>query len=359
MLNVGVVGTGFGQKIHVPGFQALTGVQVLGLWGRDLAKTQSLAVKLGVPLVFESVEAMAQHPEIHAVSLTTPPHLHYEQAMTVLQAKKALLCEKPVALTAAQVQAMLTLAEANQLTHGVDFEFRLVPEWLRLKELLAADILGSLRLIDVTWQVEGRADASRSWNWYAQRDQGGGALGAIGSHAFDYIEWLFAPIATLQAQLTTTISQRPDGTGQLLAVDSDDTCNLLFTLASGISGLMSLSTVTWSGQGHWLRVYGEKGTLILGSADLTDYVHGFQLWFAPPGGTLQLEVIPERLRFARTYTDGRLAPFVGIAQRFVEAIATAQPMTPSLHEGLRSQQLIDAAQYSHQHSCVIKMSDFV
>ncbi|WP_287130441.1 Gfo/Idh/MocA family protein [Candidatus Cyanaurora vandensis] len=346
VVNVGVVGTGFGQAIHVPGFQQLPGVQVLGLWGREQARTQTIALKFGVPMVFASVAELAQHPDIHAVSLSTPPHLHYEQARTVLAARKALFCEKPLALNATEAQEMLTLAEQARVMHGVDFEFRTVPHWLYLKEQLGR--LGPLRLVEVVWQVEGRADPQRLWNWYSQRSQGGGCLGAIGSHAFDYVEWLVGPIGRLQAQLTTSIRERPDAQGQPRLVDSDDICNILFNLADGTPGTMLLSTATWRGQGHWVRIYGEQGTLVLGSDNLRDYVHGFRLWYAPAGGELTEQALPERLNFPQTYPDGRLAPFMVLAERFVQSLQTRTVMTPSLKEGLRSQILIDAAHQSQQ-----------
>jgi predicted dehydrogenase len=289
--QIGIVGTGFGEKVYIPGFQAISHVKILGIWGRNLAKTRTLAEKQDIPLVFDTVEAMAQHPAIQAVAISSPPHLHYEQSMAVLKAGKALFCEKPVALNAMEAKEMLDLAEANHLIHGVDFEFRAVPHWQYLKQLLERNVIGNIRLVEVAWQVEGRADAKRTWNWYAEKEKGGGALGAIGSHCFDYLEWFFGPVAQLSAQLSTAIKERPDPTGHLKPVDSDDTCNMLLEFAQGTPAVISLSTATWRGQGHWIRLYGEYGALVLGSDNLVDYIHGFRLWLAKPGEDL-VELLP-------------------------------------------------------------------
>jgi predicted dehydrogenase len=348
VIQVGIVGTGFGEKVHIPGFQAIPRVKIMGIWGRNSAKAKTLAEQQDIPLVFDTVEAMAQHPDIDAIAISTPPHLHYEQSMTVLHARKALFCEKPLALNRAQAQAMLNLAEANQVVHGVDFEFRAVPHWQYLKRLIERGMIGPIRFVEVAWQVEGRADAKRAWNWYAEKEKGGGALGAIGSHCFDYLEWLLCPISQLSAQLSTSIRERPDLTGTLKPVDSDDTCNLLLEFSDGTPGVISLSTATWRGQGHWLRIYGESGTLVLGSDNLLDYVHGFKLWLAKPGEDLVEQFIPQELQFVHSYPDGRIAPFIGMAERFIHSLETGLPMTPSLKEGLRSQVLIDATDQAHQ-----------
>jgi hypothetical protein len=61
----------------------------------------------------------------------------------------------------------------------MDFEFRFVPAWQRLAELLAEGYVGNLRFVNITWTVPGRADPSRAWNWYSQQGQGGGALGPL------------------------------------------------------------------------------------------------------------------------------------------------------------------------------------
>jgi len=347
-IQIGIVGTGFGEKVYIPGFQAIPNVKIIGIWGRNAAKTQSLAERQDIPLVFDTVEEMAQHPDIHAIAVSTPPHMHYEQSMTVLKANKALFCEKPVALNTAQAKEMLDLAEANHLVHGVDFEFRAVPHWQYLKQLLERKIIGTIRFVEVAWQVEGRADAKRAWNWYAKKENGGGALGAIGSHCFDYLEWLFCPIAQLSAQLSTSIKERPDPTGNLKPVDSDDTCNLLLEFMDATPCVVSLSTVTWRGQGHWVRIYGEYGTLVLGSDNLLDYIHGFKLWLAKPGEDLVEQFIPQELQFVHSHPDGRIAPFIGMAERFIHSIKTGVPMTPSLKEGLRSQVLIDATHQAHE-----------
>jgi predicted dehydrogenase len=208
-VRVAVVGTGFGQKVHIPGLQAHHRTEVVAVYHRDLAKARAIAADYGIPHACDTVEAIVALPEVEAVSVSTPPFLHHAMARTVLQANKHLLLEKPTALSTAEAQELADLAQQRNLIATMDFEFRFVPEWQRLAELLAEGYVGNLRFVKIDWTVPGRANPERPWNWYARKDQGGGALGAFASHTFDYITWLFGPIQRLCARLSTAIPQRP------------------------------------------------------------------------------------------------------------------------------------------------------
>lgn len=231
----------------------------------------------------------------------------------------------------------------------MDFEFRFIPAWQMLAELLAAGYVGEKRLIKVDWLVSSRADATRPWNWYAQKERGGGVLGATGSHVFDYISWLFDPPQRLSGQLITGISARPDpnDSGNLKLVDADDSCTLMLELAGGTPCQVCLSSVTYQGRGHWVEIYGSKGTLVLGSDNQQDYVHGFRLWGSQGGEPLAEIKIPQRLEFPQVYPDGRIAPFIRVVDRWVEAIDAGKSLIPSLREGVYSQLLMDLTQESN------------
>jgi predicted dehydrogenase len=348
-ISVAVVGTGFGQKIHIPGFQVHHRTDVVAVYHRDLDKARAIAAAHQIPHACQTIEEIVAIPEVQAVSIATPPFLHYDMGKAVLDAGKHLLLEKPTAMSVTEAQDLYQLAIARQAVTALDFEFRFIPAWQYLAELLAAGFVGQTRLIKVDWLVSSRADANRPWNWYARKDQGGGALGAIGSHVFDYISWLFAPVRRLWGNLSTTIPMRPDPlTGEAKPVDSDDACSILLELENGTPCQIVLSSVTHQGRGHWLEVYGDRGTLILGNSNQSDYIHGFQLWAAPTGQALTEVEIPQRLAFPMTYSDGRLAPFVRVVDQWVKGIEQGMALAPSLQEGVYSQLLMDLTHQSNQ-----------
>lgn len=348
-IGVAIVGTGFGQKVHIPAFQAHHRTQVVAVYHRDLAKANAIAQTHNIPHACSTVEDIVALPEVQGVSISTPPFLHYSMAKTVLEAGKHLLLEKPTTMNVAEAKELQAIALRTGSITTLNFEFRCIPTWLRLAELLAEGYVGETRLIKIDWLVPGRADASRAWNWYAQKDKGGGVLGAIGSHVFDYIAWLFGDIQRISARLSTSIPQRPDPSegGKMKPVDADDTCLIMAELFDGTPCQISLSAATYQGRGHWVEVYGDRGTLVLGSSNQADYVHGFQLWGSQKGEPLTEIAIPAELEFPHTWDDGRIAPLVRIVDRWVQGIEQGRSLVPSLQEGIYSQLLMDLAHESN------------
>ncbi|MBW4662866.1 MAG: Gfo/Idh/MocA family oxidoreductase [Chroococcus sp. CMT-3BRIN-NPC107] len=361
-INVAVVGTGFGQKVHIPGLQAHPHIQVVAVYNQDGAKAQKIAQAYNIPHFCTSIEEVVGLKEVQAVSISTPPFLHYEMAKTVLQAGKHLLLEKPTTLSAVEARELYNFALKQNVVATMDFEFRFVPAWQYLAELLATDYVGQQRLIKIDWLVPSRADATKPWNWYARKDLGGGALGALGSHSFDYISWLFGNVERLCAHLSTAAIERPDRNGEMQPVDADDSCMLMLELANGVPCQVTISACTYQGRGHWVEVYGDRGTLVLGSNNQKDYVHGFRVWRSLAGEPLMELEIPQRLAFNQTFTDGRIAPFIRIVDNWVQGIDRNTSLTPSLKEGIYSQLLMDYAHQSHQTRCwvnVPKLNNFL
>lgn len=348
-LGVAVVGTGFGQKVHIPGFKEYAKTKLVAVYHRDLAKAEAIAHDQGIPHACCRLADVLALPEVEAVSIATPPFLHYPMAKDVLNAGKHLLLEKPTTLNAQEAESLASLASQGGLITALDFEYRFVPAWQYLHELLAQGYVGKPYLVKIDWIMESRADKHRPWNWYAQKSQGGGALGALGSHSFDYIPWLLGPVKRLSAKLTTAIAERVEPeTGQSRPVDADDSCLIALELMDGTPVQLTLSSVSRNGRGHWLEIYGDRGTLILGSANQKDYVHGFEIKGSLAGAPLAKMMIPKRFEFEHNYMDGRLAPFIRVVDNWVTGIELGRALSPSIQEGLASQRLMDLALASNE-----------
>lgn len=356
-IGIAVVGTGFGQKIHIPGFQYHDRTEVVAVYNRDLNRAREIADKNQIYYASDNLEEILSLKEVDAVSISTPPFLHYEMAKKVLEAKKHLLLEKPMAMNARQVKELYHLAAQQKVVAIADFEFRYIPAWQLLAEYLQNDYVGKKRLVKIDWLVTSRANPEREWNWYSQQEAGGGALGSVASHAFDYISWLFGSVSRLSGYLNCAIPERPDPQDgdKMKPVNADDTCLITMELEDGTPLQLSISSVTYGGRGHWVEIYGEKGTLVLGSSNLKDYVHGFELLAAPVGKSLKKVSIPKKYDFERVFTDGRLAPFVRVIDRLVAAIDAGKSLVPSLQEGVYSQLLMDLTHQSHQQKSWVKV----
>lgn len=348
MIGVAIVGTGFGQKVHIPAFQAHHKTEIVAVYHRDINKAKAIATANNIPHASDSLTEILALSEVQAVSISTPPFLHYEMAKKVLEAGKHLLLEKPVTLNATEAKELYQLAKNKSVIATVDFEFRFIPAWQFFAQLLSSNYVGNVRLIKIDWLGASRADVSRPWNWYSAKDQGGGALGSLGSHAFDYINWLFGTVHKLNAHLSTAITERINpANGELKAVNTDDTCMLSLELANGTPCQVAISAVVHAERTHRLEVYGDKGTIILGNDNQKDYIHGFRVWSFQPGQPLTEIEIPKQLLFPQHYNDGRICAFLRVVDEWVKGIETQQEITPSLREGVYSQLLMDLSHQSN------------
>jgi hypothetical protein len=350
-LRVAIAGLGFGLKVHLPALVDAPLTRPVALWHPRPGRLEQACRATGLD-GFGDFDELLSSPDIDAVVIATPPEPRHRLAMAALAAGKHLLLEKPVALDATQVEEIQRTALRRDLRVAVDFEYRAVPLFQQLAALLRQDMVGEPWLVRFDWLMGSRADPSRPWNWYSQAASGGGVLGALGTHAFDILHWLVGPSLSLQARLATAIRERPlpEGGGRTAAVDAEDIALLQLDVQDPGGRLvpvqLNLSSVARAGRGCWIEVYGSHGTLVLGSSNQADYVHGFQLWKALPGEPLRPVEPDPALAFARTWEDGRVAPVQRLIGWWAEAIREGRPMVPGLTEAVSSQRCCDLARES-------------
>jgi len=347
-LGVAIAGLGFGEKVHLPALRACPTAEPVALWHPRAERLEAACRQAELP-GHSDFEALLADPAVEALVIATPPEPRFELALHALEAGKHLMLEKPVALTARQAEELQRLAMARGLSVAVDFEYRAVPLFRQLHALLSSGLLGELVLVKLDWLMGSRADASRPWSWYSQAAAGGGVLGALGTHAFDLLHWLVGPTRRLQAQLSTSIDERPlaDASGRTGVVDAEDIALVQLQLdgptGRTVPAQVNLASVTRRGRGCWLELYGREGTAVLGSDNQADYVHGFNLWLARGNEPLRRLEPDSRFAFPRTWEDGRIAPVERLHGWWSEAVRQGRPMVPGLTEGVASQRCCDRA----------------
>ena len=343
-----LVGLGFGEKVHLPALRDCPLTEPVALWHHRPERLEQASASSGLP-GFSSYEALLADPRVDALVIATPPAPRMALAEAAIAAGKHLLLEKPVALETSQIEALQRQALSAGVCVAVDFEYRAVPAFMQLAALLQQNSIGTPWLVKLDWLMGSRADGSRPWNWYSQRAAGGGVLGSLGTHAFDTLHWLMGPARQVSCLRGMAIPHRPlpDSSGRLAAVDAEDIALLQLELESAqgqiLPAQVSLASVTRPGRGYWIEVYGSEGTLVLGSSNQSDYVHGFQLWRSSAGGPLE-EVAPDpQWAFERTWPDGRVAPVRRLIGWWAEAAMAGRPMLPGLSEAVHSQLICDRA----------------
>ncbi|MGB1417179.1 MAG: Gfo/Idh/MocA family protein [Synechococcus sp.] len=347
-IGVAVAGLGFGEAVHLPALATNPGFQTVALWHPRRERLDQACQTHGLK-GYDDWDALLADPAVDAVIIATPPAPRFDLAERALKAGKHLLLEKPVTLCVAQAQDLQRLAISRQLSVAVDYEYRAVPLFMQAQRLLDAGAIGEPWLVKLDWLMSSRADAQRGWNWYSEKASGGGVIGALGTHAFDMLGWLIGSVGPVQSLNSVSIRERPNSTGGMAPVDAEDVALLQTSLswqgnpASSIPAQIALSSVARNGRGCWLEVYGSEGSLVLGSANQKDYVHGFALWHARSGETPRSLQPDDDLAFATTWSDGRIAPVARIQSWWEDSIRHGTPMVPGLQEAVASRQACDQA----------------
>lgn len=333
-VRVGVVGLGFGARVHVPAFRAVGGVEVAVLASRDERLARSRAHELGVPQGV-AVESLFTH-DLDVVALAVPPTAVAPLAHEALRRRLGVFTEKPLAAT--YDEATRLVEAARGVSTAIDFEFAELDTFRALRDAVEQRAWGEVRSVDVRWATSSWALRSRSWSWKTDRDAGGGVLSLLGSHVLHLLEWLFGIIdletAALDATATAAMAPRD-------ARPAADSALLTAILPSGAPVSVDISNSSLDVAHHRWTVTFDKGTYVAENRG-TDWVAGFGLVATSRGGSRR-QVVRESLE-PGSPTDSRVAPVTSLATRFIAAFAAGESCSPGFVEGARVQQLIARAE---------------
>jgi len=221
-IGAAVVGTGFIGVVHVEALRRL-GVQVHGVVGSSQDRAKVRSRELGLPPAYESFKAMLADPRVEVVHITSPNHLHHEHASAALRAGKHVVCEKPLAMTAAESAELLQLAEQSGRVHAVNFNLRFYPLCRHVRGLVKQGELGDIRLISGHY-LQDWLLLDTDWNWRLEPELGGGlrAVADIGSHWMDLTTFLAGKrITSVMADLATFIKTRRQPAGPVETFTTD------------------------------------------------------------------------------------------------------------------------------------------
>jgi predicted dehydrogenase len=267
--RVAVVGTNFGCQAHVRALRT-AGFDVAALLGRDLERTRRRAQDFSVPLALSSFDQLLELPGLDALVISSPPETHKPLTLQALAKGKHVLCEKPLALTAADAREMLEAARRAGVIHMIEHQFRFRPEDVALRRAVQAGELGALRHATFILDANICADPARmgipQW-WYESR-RGGGWLRNLASHVIDLIRYTFGEFEAVSADLTL---------GTDFRMDADDGYSVVFRLKNGLEGVMQGSCRAWefinvmrvsgSGATAWVEIDPQSMRPVLWIAD--------------------------------------------------------------------------------------------
>ena len=309
-LKWGIIGAGsVAQRRVIPTMQSLDGHGVSGLMVRDMKRAQSIAAQFDVENYYDQVNGVVQDPDVNAVYVSSPVHLHHEHVLAVAKAGKHVLCEKPMAMDVGQCEEMIDVCEKAGVHLQVCFVLRGWEIYQRIRSLIASDRFGQI--------VEIRAHLVK-WGpdqsgWRVDPDQsGGGVLMDMGAHYLDLFRFLVGDFAQVSYM----------GGSDAFGWAVEDTAFVTAKFKNGAHGVMGLSFAV-PHNGNVLEIYGTQGSLFLGR-DLRIVT--------TDGEEAEAVVFPD-------YYSGLLKNFADCVQGKAEPIASGM-------DGLRNIEVIAAAYQS-------------
>ena len=243
-LNWALLSTARINGALIPPLKASDRNVLYGVASRDQAKADAFAALNGIPKAYGTYEAMLADPDVHVVYVPLPNHLHAEWSIRALQAGKHVLCEKPLAITLGEVDAMITAAQATGRVLMEAFMYRHHAQTLKVQELVQSGALGELRLIKGAFSFNLKNDNDVR----LVRAYGGGSLWDVGCYPVSYCRTLAgAPVAEVYGQ---KVAGR-DG------VDEIFTGELRFA-----NGVVAQFDSGFALPGRWyMEIVGSEGTL--------------------------------------------------------------------------------------------------
>jgi predicted dehydrogenase len=217
------------QKV-TPAIQKSAHSEVVAIASRDLAKAQAAAGKLGIPKAYGSYEELFADPDIDAIYNPLPNHLHVPMTVAAAQAGKHVLCEKPIAITAAEAEGLRACPPDRIVLEA--FMVRFHPQWLRAREIIRSGELGKVRAINAVFAYHNVDPANVRNN----PDIGGGGILDIGCYPVTAGRFLFDAEPT---RVVALVDRDPEfGTDRLASVIADfgGGRQLTFTCSTQLAG---------------------------------------------------------------------------------------------------------------------------
>ncbi|WAA10084.1 Gfo/Idh/MocA family protein [Fervidibacillus albus] len=265
-IRVGIIGTGFGAKVHAPMFQHhnhFNVVSIATVSGKRVEETKKIS---GVENIYTNWKEMLEKEDLDLVVISSAPFLHKEMVVEALHRGIHVLCEKPMALNKEEAIAMCAAQKKAKKFGFINHEWRFLPARLKVKEIIEKGTLGTVHHIRYIASYPLYSSlTSRKWGWLGDREKGGGMLGAIGSHMIDSLYWWTASeFAEVFANLFSHVPEFRDEQGAIERRTADDGFQVNGKLKNGTTVTLELATaIRKPKQTYLLEIFGSKGSLVM------------------------------------------------------------------------------------------------
>ena len=373
-LGVAVIGAGMVGRAHAAGYRAAS-----QLYDLDLPEVRLVAIadahqpfaadgakRFGYERAETSWEAIAAADDIDVVSVAVGNELHRPLVEALLAAGKHVLCEKPLAPSVADAQAMVTAAEAATTQSGVGFSFRRTPAINAIRQQIEQGSMGDVRHFNGHYWCDYAQNPDAPISWRYKGGPGSGALADIGSHMIDLGEYLCGPITSVSGgTFQTFVTERPVPLGATVghagggavseekdSVDNEDIATFTATFAGGAVGTFSISRIHHGlPNGLGFEVYGSTGMAAFDLNHPSVFTYADQSAGPRTNGYSEILLGPQHPGLTRglamdfpSVGYGQNDLFVWQARAFLDQAAGIGKLTPlpSLAHGLHNMRILAA-----------------
>ena len=373
-IGVAVIGAGMAGRSHAAGYRTaptlygpgLPEVRLVAIADANEALAADTARRYGYQRAETSWEAIAGAADIDAVSVVVANKLHREIVEALLDAGKHVLCEKPLAPSVADGQAMVDRAEKSDRVAAVGFTFRRSPAINAIREQITGGGLGPAVHFSGHYWCDYGFDPDAPMSWRYQGGPGSGALADIGTHLVDTGEFLCGPVQSVHgAVLKTTTRDRPVPLGTAVGhaggvpvsdvrerVENEDIATFTAAFAGGATGTFSVSRVAYGlPNALGFEVFCERGAAAFDLNRAAEFTIADQAAAGPVNGYRQVLIGPAHPYVTRglpmdfpSVGHGQNDLFVFQARAFLDQIAGLNelPPCPALADGLHNMRALEA-----------------
>ncbi len=270
MTGVGLIGTGFMGKCHALAWNSVRTVfgdvapvrlVHLGEANADLATRR--AQEFGFEKGSGDWRAVVADPEVEVVSLTTPNQFHPEMAIAILEAGKHLWCEKPMAPSFAEAEAMLAAARKSGKVAVLGYNYIQSPAIRQIRTLLSENAIGDVNHLRIEMDEDFMADADTAFGWKHAAISGYGALDDFAVHPLSLVQTLFGRVSRVMCDMARPYANRRVDGGGRRAVETYDIASVLMHLENGVSGTLLVNRSAWGRKGRIaVQIFGSKGSIL-------------------------------------------------------------------------------------------------
>ncbi|MGK3201363.1 Gfo/Idh/MocA family protein [Amycolatopsis sp. MEPSY49] len=361
-IGIGMVGHAFMGAVHSHAWRSVhrffdpplvPRLAVLG--GRDEARAKAAAEKFGWEDVETDWRKLVARDDVGLVDVCTPGDSHAEIAIAALDAGKHVLCEKPLANSVAEAEAMAEAARRARdrgVRAMVAFNYRRVPALAHARKLVAGGALGEIRHVRSVYLQDWLSDPEAPMTWRLRKESAGsGALGDLGAHIVDAAQFVTGDVITGVSALTNTfVKQRPSETGGTDDVTVDDTALFLARLAGGAVATFEATRFALGRKNAMrLEINGSKASLAFDFESMNELQ-----WYEGSGTEAGFRRIlvtePQHPYVGAWWPPGHLLgyehTFTHEVADLLDAIGAGTDPAPSFDDGLRVQRVLDAVEKS-------------